>query len=140
MHSAYTDETKWEKEWGGPIYFAHGEYNARGVATLIPQNLENSWKFVDGIKDRDGRFLMINCKIEENEYTLINLYCPTKDKPVAQNQFLDNIRIKIEENSESNMLIGGDLNTCLLPGADKKGGKIEEISKFSQNIQSLCDE
>ena len=39
-HSAPTDLSKWQHEWGGKIYFSHGEFNSKGVAILIPKNLE----------------------------------------------------------------------------------------------------
>ena len=42
-HSTLTNELKWQGEWGGKIYFSHGEFNAKGVAILIPQNIEQNF-------------------------------------------------------------------------------------------------
>ena len=39
-----------------------------------------------------------------------------------------------------NLLIGGDFNTYLDVGKGKKGGKIEKSSKYSDNINLLCEE
>ena len=139
-HSTILDEKKWESELDGVIYYSHGEYNAKGVAILIPNGLDITFEYINGIKDKEGRFLMINCKLEDNHIVLINIYCPTKDNVSAQNLFLENIKSKIEEYSNINMIIGGDLNTYLDVKLDKKGGRKEEQSTYSNNIISLCEE
>ena len=96
-HSILSDEQKWEREQGGGIYFAHGEFNARGVAILIPKSFKDKFKYIQGFKDNNGRFLLINCEIEENQFTIINLYSPTKDNIKGQISFIDNIKTKLEE-------------------------------------------
>ncbi len=37
-HSTSSCEKQWLSEWGGEIFFSHGNYNARGVAILLPKN------------------------------------------------------------------------------------------------------
>ena len=83
-HSTLIDEQKWTREWGGEIYFAHGEFNAKGVAILIPKSILPKFKYINGCKDNNGRFILINCVIESNEFTLIIIYCPTKDNQTSQ--------------------------------------------------------
>ena len=51
-HSVETDEQKWQKEWGGKIYYSHGEFNARVVAIMIPKNLEDKFEYIEGHKDK----------------------------------------------------------------------------------------
>ena len=34
-HSIESYETIWKKEWGGDIYFSHGEKNSRGVVIFL---------------------------------------------------------------------------------------------------------
>ena len=114
-HSIQMDQDKWEKEWGGEIYFSHGEFNARGVAILVPKNLRDKFIYKKGYKDNRGRFKLIYCEIEGNQLTLINLYCPTKDNHSEQMSFIDIVKSKIEEYCETNIFIGGDLNTYLNP-------------------------
>ena len=84
-HSVVTDEQK----WGGKIFYSHGDFNARGVAILIPKYLENSFEYVESHKDNTGRLLVIKCKIEENTFILVNVYFPTKDDYRAQCSFLN---------------------------------------------------
>ena len=130
-HSTSSDEKKWAKEWGGDIYFSHGEFNARGVAILIPKNLDNKFIYKNGYRDDYGRFILINCKIDETQLTLINIYCPTKDNQTAQITFLDIIKTQIEEYGDTNIILGGDLNTYLDINIDKKGGKLEHLQIFT---------
>ena len=105
-HSTSSDEQKWEKDWGGGIYFAHGEFNARGVAILIPKSLNELFVYKSGLKDNNGRFLLINCEIEGNPYTIINIYSPTKDNIPAQINFLELIKDKLDEYGDRNILLG----------------------------------
>ena len=121
-HSTTKDEEIWEREWEGKIYFSHWDFNARGVAILIPNEIENSFKFENGIKDKDGRFLLLSCLVENNHLILVNVYCPTKDNHAAQLSFIENIRPKIEEFGDKNIILGGDLNTYIDIKRDKKGG------------------
>ena len=139
-HSTLSDEKKWAREWGGDIYYTHGEFNARGVAILIPKSILDKFKYINGYKDNNGRFILMNCEIESKEFTFINIYCPTKDNHSAQIDFLEVIRTKLEEHGDKNIIMGGDLNTYLNIKMDKKGGKIESSSKYSENLKTICEE
>ena len=139
-HSIPSDEQKWEREWGGSIYFAHGEFNARGVAILIPKDLNETFLYKNGLKDNNGRFLLINCEVEGNPLTIINIYSPTKDNIVGQMSFLESIKDKIEIHGDQNILLGGDLNTYLDIELDKRGGKKDNVSKYTQLLKSICEE
>ena len=108
-HSLITDEKKWQREWRGKIYFSHGNNQSKGVAILMPKNINYTEKKV--IIDNNGRYILLDCKVEETPLTIINLYCPTKDKLEEQITFLESIRSITEDYSENNLLIGGDLNT-----------------------------
>ena len=46
-HTISTDREKWKREWDGPIFFSDGESNCRGVATLIPHKLTNSFEIIE---------------------------------------------------------------------------------------------
>ena len=54
-HSSLSDEQKWINEWGGAMFFSHGEYNARGVAVLISKNLLGNFELLNSSVDKDGR-------------------------------------------------------------------------------------
>ena len=98
-HSTLADELKWQGEWGSKIYFSHGEFNAKGVAILIPKNIEQNFKLNELYTDNDGRLILMKCEIENNHYTIINVYCPTKDNAKGQNIFLQNLKETIDNHS-----------------------------------------
>ena len=139
-HSILTDHDKWAKEWNGTIFYSDGEANSRGVATLIPKELSDSCKILEIKKDKNGRFLLIDCKIFETEIILINIYSPTKDNPSGQDNFYNYIYEIIESYSDKNIIIGGDFNTYLNINLDKRGGRVEKQSAFSENINNICTE
>ena len=139
-NSIPNDEKKWEKEWNGDIYYSHGEFNARGVAVLIPRDIGIHFELVKGTKDDEGRLLILECKIDSNPLIIINIYCPTKDNHHAQISFLDNLITQIDNYSEMNILLGGDLNTYLDVEKDKLGGKFELESNYAKKWNNICDE
>ena len=84
-HAIKTDQDKWSNEWNGTIVFSNGEANSKGVATLIPKELTDSFELIETKADEDGRFPLVNCKIIYLQLILINIYSPTKDNPSGQN-------------------------------------------------------
>ena len=139
-HSCPSDHNKWSKEWKGDIIFAHGEYNAKGVAILIPDNLTKDINIKNQIIDPNGRYIFLECKFFETELIVCNLYFPTKDKREAQENFYLEVKSILEKYGDKNILMAGDLNTYLEISIDKKGGAVESESKFSKNIKNLMEE
>ena len=137
-HSIEIDEKRWQHEWGGKIYYSHGDYQSRGVAILLPKNLNFIEKKI--IIDKDGRYILLDGEIEETPLTIINLYCPTKDKLDAQITFLEKLRSITEEYAEKKLLIGGDLNTYLNAQLDKRGGRNESTSEYTKQLIAYCEE
>ena len=128
------------KEWDWQIFFSNGEANSRGVATLIPKELLQSFEWIEIKNDNSGRFLLISFKICEVELILINIYSQTKDNPSGQNNFFDYLYEVIDTYSDKNIIIGGDFNTYLNNVLDKKGGRTERQSPSSENTNNLCSE
>ena len=137
-HSTLTDEQKWIAEWDGIGYFSHGDFNARGVATLIPKNYLDDFEHLTCSKDKSGRLLTIKCKIDSLEFTIINIYSPTKDNLKSQLEFSHQINEILNKHHDNNIILGGDLNTYL-SNLDKKGGKIENPTKYTDKINELCE-
>lgn len=84
IHSFHTDKQNAAKEWNGDISFAHGEYNARGVAIFITQYLIADITKTNQIVDTYGRYIFFTCTIFETKITLISWYGPTKDQIKGQ--------------------------------------------------------
>ena len=88
-HSKEADEKEWVSEWGGRIILSHGTSQSRGVAVLLPKSMMEICKIKDIETDRNGRTLIIDCEIEDNYFTIINIYAPSKDHQKEQLQFID---------------------------------------------------
>ena len=107
---------------------------------MIPKEYNNRFEYIEGHKDNNGRFLLLNCKIDDNPLIIINVYAPTKDKHSLQMNFIENIKSKIDEYSDKNIILGGDLNTYLNIKLDKKGGKKEQYTAYTNTIHAVCEE
>ena len=137
-HSVEAVESLWTNEWGGHILFSHGNNLSRGVAILFPKYLDYEVK--NCVSDNFGRFLMLELKIEEYDFLLVNIYAPTKDRETEQIDFLDDIKQHLRDHYDKNILIGGDFNVCINPLIDKKGGTKDTISTYSTMLEDLKDE
>ena len=132
-HTISTDHKCWTNEWEGKIFFSDGDSNAKGVAILIPKEFISDFELIELKQDNNGRFLLLNCKLFKLELILVNVYCPTKDNQSAQTNFYNFIYENINNYSDKNVILGGDLNTYLTIDLDKNGGKQEKQSQFSEN-------
>ena len=92
--------------------FSHGANNARGVIILVRNGFDYN---VDTVKiDSQGRFLVVKGKIQDVEYTVVNIYAPNKD--ACSRTFFENLQRVLSEfgiNNEDNVIIGGDFNCPL---------------------------
>jgi exonuclease III len=58
LQETHTDkkiDQTWKDEWGGEVLFSHGTSGSKGVAVLLPINVE--YMVSETIKDPNGRFL-----------------------------------------------------------------------------------
>ena len=78
-HSSPDSERIWYTEWGGCIIFSHGRGNARGVAILIKKNIEVTIHTIEG--GQEGRYLIVDCTLNNFQLTLANIYAPNDDDP-----------------------------------------------------------
>lgn len=137
-HSASMNEKNWIKEWGQEITFSHGKTDARGVCILFPSRnsafvIEKTWA------DNDGRIAMVRIKCENESYTLINIYAPTKNHPQSQLDLLAALKHILSENEDSSFIIGGDLNTYLNPILDRDCTKAESLTKYAKEILNIME-
>ena len=139
-HSCQNKEQLWRSEtrneWD--IYFSHGTSGSKGVATLIPKRYQ--CKINNEVADPLGRFLLLDVEIDETCFILLNMYAPTKDKPSDQIHFLDNIKTLLSQYIDRKIIVAGDLNVCLNPDLDKKGGKTEKESEYARELITFMEE
>ena len=142
-HSDVTIERKWKSEWSGRIYYSHGTTQKNGVAICVPSHIQCNLNDIKN--DVNGRFLLLDINIDENNFILLNVYAPTKDHPKDQIDLFKRISDLLEEYTDRNIVMGGDFNTCINPTLDKHGAKLEKRSEYSQIIedyleqQNMCD-
>ena len=73
---------------------------------------------------------MLESKISDEEYILINVYAPNKnEQSVKFFHSLSNIMRQNEYYNEDNLIIGGDFNCPLNPEMDKKRWYLDTKTK-----------
>ena len=112
-------EEYWKAEWGYEVYFSNHTGNSRGVAILFNNTFE--FKIVKRISDPNGRYLILNIIINNNELNLVNVYGPNKDEPA----FFENLQTTLENLPQSTFIIGGDFNV------------VQNFTLDTRNIASL---
>ena len=134
-HSTALDLTSWERDWGSKVIMSHGTSNSRGVAILLPINY--NFEIQNSTVSTDGRKITLNILCDEIEYCLINVYAPTQDLENEQIQFINYLRLDIEQNIEKKLIIGGDFNIPL-ENIDKSNGTVNN-SKSRIQMNQLLD-
>lgn len=138
LQETYSDaslEASWRAEWGGEIFFAHGSKHSRGVMILFRPSL---CKEVTNVtRDKNGRFLIVNTTIGEDEFCFVNIYAPNDQ--TQQIIFFRKMTVSIRECQTDKILIGGDFN-CPLSTLDKFGGKDVQVKRnVIKSVEELCN-
>ena len=77
LQETYSDKTienVWRAEWGGDIFYSHGSKHSRGVMTLMRPTVKG--ENISTTCDRNGRVLIVNLTIQDEEFCLANIYAP----------------------------------------------------------------
>jgi exonuclease III len=138
-HSTIKTEKIWKDDWKGNIYFSHGSSNSKGVAILIPHNIQ--YDIEDKITDEDGRILILKIKLNNTAYIICNIYAPTLDHKVEQINFSKRIQNKLFQFENENIILGGDFNLYFNLKVDKQDNmknKCDNIN-YRNEILSLLD-
>lgn len=130
-HSTQDIEKQWQDEWGSHIEFSHFNKQSRGVAILF--NKQANYEIVNTCNDNEGRFLLVELLIEDQPFSLCNIYAPTKDAQEEQAIFFKFILDTLFDHVGENLILGGDFNVCMYP-IDKQGGRDEAISNSAKKI------
>ena len=91
-------------------------------------------KTINEIKDTEGRIILINIEINENIFTLINVYAPNQHK--NRNKFFKKVQNIIENNRLGILILGGDMNETLSIN-DKKTNNISRNYKPVNSLKKL---
>lgn len=111
-HSVPEDETIWSNEWGSRIHFAHGSNFSKGVAVMFAKNFPAQ---VGSIRfDINGRFMVMELKISEVQFTLLNVYAPNED----DQDFFVKVFEVVDARENESLLLAGDFNLTMDPELD----------------------
>ena len=113
-HSSAETQALWKSQWGSEAIFSHGQTNARGVMILFRKSA--NYSIGKTTIDKEGRFIVCDCKVNNQEILLVNVYAPNEDKP----SFFIELFEAISKHTTANRIIGGDFNLVLDVQADSK--------------------
>jgi exonuclease III len=120
---------KWKVEWGGNLFLSCCTVHSKGVAILLPKDLEYNIEHVDC--DDDGRYILLVGTFDGNELALLNVYAPTADNTIEQIAFLDKISPLIEQYYYK-LIMAGDYNTAL--NEFDKHGNFNKLSIYANSL------
>ena len=106
------------------IYHSFGNSLSRGVSILIKENINH--KIINEIKDEEGRFILINVELDNNIFTLVNVYAPNIQR--NRNSFFKKINNLIENNRLGILILGGDINESLTENDRKSTSTNHDLS------------
>jgi len=132
-HSTKSIVESWEREWKGQAYFSGTKSNSEGVAILINDTLPV--KILNYKEIIPGRLQALTLEINEQSLTIINIYGPNKDDTL-----LFKTLAKFLQDTNENILIGGDFNTVLDTNLDKKNGRADTHKHCRDNLNKIIDE
>ena len=106
-HCGKDDEKFWKSQWGEHCWFTNFSSNSRGVAILIRNSI--SVRMKSSFYDPQGRFLILNCFLNDIHLTILNIYAPNNDDP---NFFLETFA-EMDKFENSSLILGGDFNATV---------------------------
>lgn len=121
-HLTDLEHLKLRRDWVGSVFYSSYSSNARGVALLIHKNINFKLNLIE--RDKEGRFLLVDCVLNTHRVTLVNIYGPNYDDP----GFFQNLLMKLAA-IEGPCIVGGDFNLVLKPSLDRSSPRPVSLSK-----------
>ena len=128
-HSSIEIEKKWNDEFNGQLFFSHGKTNSCGVVIAFYGNINYSVQ--KQLIDSEGRILILEVEIENENYLLINLYnANTEIEQLKTLNILSTLLEQIQNIGEKSIILDGDFNFYFNEKLETSGG-----SPLLKNIQ-----
>lgn len=129
-HLVEEDERRVRRRWRGSVFTAAFTSRARGVMILIHDSIPFHVKNV--IKDKKGRYLIVQGSLLLENLNLVNVYGPNlDDSGFYQDLFL------LLSALPGRYVIAGDFNCTLHPGIDRSAGTDQSHNKCRMTLQSF---
>lgn len=107
---------KLKREWDGQVYYSSFSSSGQGVAVLIHKKLQ--FNLINTYSDTAGRYVIVECELNREHITLVNVYGPNHDDPIFFSKLL--LRLATIEGS---CIFGGDFNLVFDPSKDRSSKK-----------------
>lgn len=138
-HLSQTEHEKFKKMgFRNSYYSSYKQGHKRGVIILI----SNSTKFLceKEIQDKEGRYVIVKGKLENEAVTLVNVYAP----PESDKQFFKSMFNIIAVETEGILICGGDFNIVLNQNLDttstrKNKRQLAKFVKLSLEEMGMID-
>ena len=128
----------WRSQWRGDTRFSHGTQLARGTLIGFREGLDYIVK--REFKDNSGRYVILDCLIQDHPFLLINLYnANLEDEQVKVLNDLNRLIDDIDDNHEYEIIFGGDFNFIWDAELDSDGGNPKLKYSSIAALQSLAD-
>ena len=109
-HSAKEIEQKLKDELIGQTFFSHGKFSSCGV--FIAFFGSKSVTISKEISDNSGRILVLQVKIDDEIYLLVNLCNSNTEREQLETlNELETILLKFDDNEYNHIIFPGDFNT-----------------------------
>ena len=128
IHSLITSK------WGYKAYFNSCTSSKKGLAILINNNFE--FTFVKLVTDDKGDFMLLQLKINDQTFTVVNLHSPNKDDP----DFYDRVMGELKNTRSQELILTGDWNLVLNPELDSQNYKHINDPKCREKVIDMTNE
>ncbi|CAG2243833.1 unnamed protein product [Mytilus edulis] len=111
------------------------------VGSKCPKASSTDYILKEKIADENGRYLILTVEIDNTDFVFVNYYAPTKNFENDQIEYIEKLKILLNEKLEQNLVLGGDFNTILNPSLDKMGGsKYNTPVKYTSKLEDFIEE
>lgn len=132
-HLSTPEHEKLKKMGYRNTFFSSYKIVRRGVTILIPNSVH--FEFISEIKDKEGRFILVRCKLDNKEVTLSNVYAPPGSDMVFYRKVFDLIATE----TSGTLICGGDFNTILNSKLDSTNQN-RKISLVAKKINMILQD
>ena len=121
-------------EWGYDIILNSISSQSRGVLILL--NSLHEYDIKEIIVDDNGNFIVLNVKIDNRNFSIVNIYGPNQDKP----NFYNIIGRELKQLNNPYTLIAGDYNLVLDFQADTHNYVYDNNPNAKESLIDLINE
>ena len=120
--------------WEGKHYWSFGTNNSCGVGILLAKDLD--YVFLRHNYDFEGRTSIVDIKMGENRFRLINVYAPNEKR--ERKEYIKNLEIYLI--NQYDYILGGDWNFVENVILDKLGGNANQGTTGRDEILKLKED